>query len=171
MSEELRIVPRLTRTPSPTLRDMFAVLFRQKRLATISFFAILSAILLWGLLFPNYQSEMKILVRRSRTDPVITATPSQSQQFERDQITEEELNSEAELLRSQDILGQVVQDSGLSDDTWFSELRGDNSEKRIARAIRGSPNNWKWNRFAKRQSLRSATRRQIPRNQRGCCAA
>jgi uncharacterized protein involved in exopolysaccharide biosynthesis len=136
MPEELRLMPRPTRTPSPTMRDMFGVIFRHQRLMAISFCVIFATALLWGWLCPSYQSEMKLLVRRSRLDPVMTATPSQSQQFEHDEITEEELNSEAELLSSEDVLNKVVQDSGLADDTWFSEIRGDNQQQRIARAAR-----------------------------------
>jgi uncharacterized protein involved in exopolysaccharide biosynthesis len=79
---------------------------------------------------------MKILVRRGRLDPVMTPTPTQSPQFERNEVTEEELNSEAELLQNQDILRTVVQDLGLADETWISKLIGDNSEKRIARAVK-----------------------------------
>ena len=49
---------------------------------------------------------MKIFVRRERVDPVVT-----SQSGERDlspQITEEELNSEVELLKSRDLLAEIV---------------------------------------------------------------
>jgi len=133
---ELKMIPRSTRPPSPTLRDMVAILFRRQWLVTVSFCVILSATLLYGLASPSYRSEMKILVRRGRLDPVMTPIPTQSTQIERADVTEEELNSEAELLQSQDILRKVAQDSGLADETWVSKLIRDSPEKRIARAVK-----------------------------------
>jgi uncharacterized protein involved in exopolysaccharide biosynthesis len=104
MPEELRLIPRLTHVPSPTLRDLLAVIFRQRRLALFSFVAVFFAIVLYGLIAPPYQSEMKVLVRRGRVDPVVTSTPSQAE-FEREGVTEEEMNSEVELLHDDEICG------------------------------------------------------------------
>src|SRR3984893_15949320 len=137
MPEELRIIPRSARVPSPTLRDLLAVVFRQRRLALPSFVGIFLAIVLYGLIAPPYQSEMKVLVRRGRVDPVVTSTPSQAE-FEREAVTEEELNSEVELLHDDEILRTVVQHSGLISEghSWFWTLIGDNKEKQLARAVR-----------------------------------
>jgi len=78
MPEELRIIPRSAHVPSPTLRDLLSVVFRQRRLALISFAAVFFAIFVYGLIAPPYKSEMKVLVRRGRVDPVVTSTPSQA---------------------------------------------------------------------------------------------
>lgn len=79
---------------------------------------------------------MKILVRRGRIDPAITPTPTPSPAFEHDEITEEELNSQVELLRDEDILRQVVVETGLSKATWFSKLIRRSDGVRIDHAVR-----------------------------------
>ncbi len=137
MPEDLRLVPRSARVPSPTLRDLLAVVFRQRRLTVISFAAVFFAIVLYGLIAPPYQSEMKVLVRRGRVDPVVTSTPSQAE-FEREGVTEEELNSEVELLHDDEILRTVVRQAGLISEghSWFWSLFGDNEDRQLARAVR-----------------------------------
>ena len=55
---------------------------------------------------------MKVLVRRGRVDPLVTPAPTPSPMFQRDEITEEELNSQVELLRDDEILRTVVQAAG-----------------------------------------------------------
>ena len=79
---------------------------------------------------------MKVLLRRGRIDPAVTPTPSSSPAFEHDEITEEELNSEVELLRDTDILRQVVLETGLAPKTWISALTLQNSEERTEKAVR-----------------------------------
>jgi succinoglycan biosynthesis transport protein ExoP len=137
MPEELRLIPRSARVPSPTLRDLMAVVFRQRRLALISFGLVFFAVVLYGLIAPPYKAEMKVLVRRGRVDPVVTSTPSQAE-FEREGVTEEELNSEVELLHDGEILRTVVLHSGLISEgrSWFWSLFGDNEERQLARAVR-----------------------------------
>jgi uncharacterized protein involved in exopolysaccharide biosynthesis len=137
MPEELRLIPRSVRVPSPTLRDLVAVVFRQRRLALISFVLVFLAVVLYGLIAPPYESEMKVLVRRGRVDPVVTSTPSQAE-FEHEGVTEEELNSEAELLHDGEILRTVVRNSGLISEghSWFWSLFGDSEERQLARAVR-----------------------------------
>jgi len=137
MPEELRLIPRSARVPSPTLRDVVAVVFRQRRLALISFVVIFFAVVLYGLIAPPYKSEMEVLVRRGRVDPVVTSTPSQAE-FEREGVTEEELNSEVELLHDGEILRTVVRTSGLISEghSWFWSFFGDSEERQLARAVR-----------------------------------
>jgi len=137
MPEELRIVPRLRCEPSPTVRDLLAVLFRQRRVLTIVFAGIFLAVLLYGIFAPPYESEMKVLLRKGRVDPVVTSTPSQPE-FQREGVTEEEVNSECELLQDDEILRTVVQNAGLMGigNSWPARLFGDSDEKRLARAVR-----------------------------------
>jgi uncharacterized protein involved in exopolysaccharide biosynthesis len=136
MPEELRVMPRMAREPSPTMRDLLAVLFRQRRLVLVSFALVLFGAVLYRLLAPTYRAEMKVLVRHGRVDPVVTAVPTQLQ-FERDPITEEELNSEAELLHDQEILGTVVERAGLAHNfSWISRMTGENDDERTAHALR-----------------------------------
>ena len=136
MPETLQVVAASRAPNSPTLRDLAAVFFRHKRLLIVSFALVTTAGVLYSALFPSYKSEMKVLVRRGRIDPAITPTPSPSPAFEHDEITEEELNSEVELLRNQDVLRQVVLDTGLATRSWFSRLRLSNDDERTETAVR-----------------------------------
>jgi uncharacterized protein involved in exopolysaccharide biosynthesis len=63
-------------------------------------------------------------------------TPSPSPAFEHDEIAEEELNSEVELLHDEDILRQVVVETGLARATWSSALTGQSPDERIEKAVR-----------------------------------
>jgi uncharacterized protein involved in exopolysaccharide biosynthesis len=117
MPQELQVANARGSLNSPTLRDIAAVFFRQKRLWTISFLVITTAGILYSALFPSYKSEMKVLLRRGRIDPAVSPLPTASPAFEHDEIAEEELNSEVELLHDQDLLRQVVLDTGLGQKT------------------------------------------------------
>jgi uncharacterized protein involved in exopolysaccharide biosynthesis len=119
------------------MRDLLAVMFRQRRLGLLSFVTIFLAILLYGMLAPSYEAHMKVLVRRGRVDAPVTPTPSPSPVFQREEITEEELNSQVELLKDDEILRQVVQTAGLAKNpSWLERWLGGNDETRIARAVR-----------------------------------
>jgi len=137
MPEELRFVPRPVGAASPTARDVVAVFFRHPRVALVTFCTLWLAVFLYGLVAPPYQSEMKILVRRGRFDPLMTPVPSSAPQFERDEVTEEDLNSEAELLHDDQILQKVVRVTGLGQQQlWLWKVFGEGDEVRIARAAR-----------------------------------
>ena len=101
---------------------MAAVLFRHAGLIKWSFVAVASAGILYSAFFPSYKAEMKVLVRRGRIDPAVTPTPSPSPAFEHDEISEEQLNSQAEMLRDEDVLRRVVNETGLAHATWISRL-------------------------------------------------
>ncbi len=136
MSESLQLIPRMENAPQPTLRDIVALLFRQRRVIWIAFALVFVAIVLYGVVAPTYSAEMKVLVRRGRMDPMAGPTPSQSPQVERDEVTEEDLNSEAELLQDRDILAAVVRHTGLdSSQAWLWNLLGDSRDMRVARAV------------------------------------
>src|SRR5205807_1128941 len=81
-------------------------------------------------------AEMKIMLRRGRIDPAVMPTPSPSPAFEHDEIAEEELNSEVELLHDEDILRQVVLETGMARATWTSTLRGQTPDERTEKAVR-----------------------------------
>ena len=136
MGEELTIVRKPAPVAAPTLRDLLAVLFRQRRLALLSFVAIFFAVLGYGVFAPSYQAHMNVLVRRGRVDPLVTPAPTPSPMFQRDEITEEELNSQVELLRDDEILRTVLQSPGLAGGPWYERFLGGNEEVRLARAVR-----------------------------------
>jgi uncharacterized protein involved in exopolysaccharide biosynthesis len=120
-----------------TLRDVVAVLFRQRRLLLASFVVILIAAVVSGALTPTYKAEMKILVRRGRVDPVVTSQTNAMSQVVSEEITESELNSEVELLNSQDLLRKVVLANSLQSTESSWHFFGKSSEEvRIAKAVR-----------------------------------
>ncbi len=136
MGEELTIIRKPAPVTSPTLRDLLAVLFRQRRLVLLSFIAIFLAALGYGVFAPSYQAHMNVLVRRGRVDPLVTPAPTPSPMFQRDEITEEELNSQVELLRDAEILRTVVQSSGVAGGPWYERFLGGSEEVRLARSVR-----------------------------------
>lgn len=99
-----------------TLRDAVMPLFRRRSLAAIIFAGIFFGALLGGILAPRqYEAEMKILVNHSRVDAVVTPdADGESTAAAVVQVSEEDLNSEVELLKSRDLLEQVVLACGLA---------------------------------------------------------
>ena len=129
------------RTPVSTLRDFLAIGFRQRRLIAFSFFGIfLGAILLAFLLPAQYESQLKILVRRERVDSVVSPDRNVPVTF-RAEVSEAEMQSEAELLQSRDLLEKVVIASGLdktaSESSWAGlfDNQKDREANRIAKAV------------------------------------
>ena len=142
MPKELRLILRSARTPSPTRRDLLAVIYRQQRPALACFAVFLLAVVLYRLLAPAYQAEMSVLVRHGGVGPVVTwglAAP----RLEPEEVTENELDSEVELLHDQEILSTVVKAARLDSAgaswfgaSWFSKLAGETDDERLARAVR-----------------------------------
>jgi len=96
-----------------TLRDFVAIGFRHKRLLVLCFGGLLlGTVLATVLIPPKYQAVTKILVKRERVDPVVTSQRSDPMQVKED-VGEEELNSEIELIESDDVLRQTVIANGL----------------------------------------------------------
>jgi uncharacterized protein involved in exopolysaccharide biosynthesis len=113
MDNDHHTTERHATSPSITERDLLAIGFRQQSTVVLSFLVIFLGVLTFVLLRPaRYASEMKILVKRERADPVVTAGPSAQGQLWLG-VTEEELNSEVELLKSRDLLAKVVAATGL----------------------------------------------------------
>src|SRR5712692_11024702 len=99
--------------PSPTMRELAAILFRQSKFVVGSFTVVFLATLLYALVSPRYEAHLKVLLRRGRSDPVVSSQPASLADFTRPAISEEELNSEVELLRDEGLLKQVVVQCGL----------------------------------------------------------
>lgn len=110
---------------SHTLRDLVAIVFRHSRLMGLAFAGILTGAIVVAVMQANhYQAHMKILVKRERVDPVVTAQSSTISQASTP-VSEEELNSEAELLTSTDVLEKVVVGSNLQKpkgNSWWDKL-------------------------------------------------
>ena len=101
------------RRPTWTMRDVLSVGFRRKRLIVTCFVCLMAATLgLLAYLTPAYESEMKILVKRGRTDQVVSPSQSPSSGQLPD-VTKEQLNSEAQLIIGADLARQVVESEQL----------------------------------------------------------
>jgi uncharacterized protein involved in exopolysaccharide biosynthesis len=126
----------------PTLRDVLAPLFRHRRLMILSFFGVFLGSILAALLLANqYQAHMQILVKRERVDPVVTSEASPQTLQAAPPVTEEEINSEVELLRSDDLLQKVVLATGLQEkeknSVWAVAQRKEDAETRVFKAVKG----------------------------------
>lgn len=94
-------------------RDLIAIGFRQKRAIVITFWSLLAGAILATVMMPSdYQASIKFLIERSRIDPVVSA--GHDAESVKTDVTEEELNSEVELIKSDDVLRQVVVATGLN---------------------------------------------------------
>ena len=99
-----------------SVRDVASVIFRHKLLLCVTFLAVALGTAAVTFLMPNeYESRMKILVKNTRSDVPITPEQtigSTGNNFEND-VSENQINSEIELLTSEDLLKQVVTECGL----------------------------------------------------------
>lgn len=138
----LEISPRSTREDKVnfTLRDLAAPLFRRKRVLILTFLSVFAAATLLGLVrLQKYESHMAILVSRERLDPLVS-TEATNQMANTPALTDQEVNSEAELLKSRDLLERVVLANGIQKPrsrSWLSFLHPKETEAdRVARAVR-----------------------------------
>ena len=138
MSDELTSRTGRHDPPSPTVRDLLAVLFRQRQLALWTFVVLAALTSVYAFWAPPYQAHMKLLLRRGRVDPVVSPERNSPIEFTRPDISEEEVNSEVELLRDQGLLRQVVEQNGLAVAGLRQKLHlaKEGAEVRIARAVR-----------------------------------
>lgn len=100
-----------------SLRDGASAVFRRRGLVLFTFLAVVAGTILVTLLLPNrYDSRMKILVKNQRVDVAITpeATNGLNAPSVENDVSENQINSEIELLTSKDLLTQVVKDTGLA---------------------------------------------------------
>jgi uncharacterized protein involved in exopolysaccharide biosynthesis len=109
--------------PAPTLRELAMVLFRQRRI----FIGVSSVIFLLALAYAffgaSYRAEVRVMVRRGRADPPVAAQQNAPPDFSRVEVTEEDLNSEVELLKDFDVLRRVVRATNLASHDWLRWLR------------------------------------------------
>lgn len=118
----------------PTPREIVAIPFRQRWVILLAFVLCLLGAVALSFSTPKYQAHMKILVQRQRAQAVITSSASVPGTPTSDQVSEEDLNSEVELLNSEDLLRTVVLTTDLGKD--LESQPGQRREKQIARAVR-----------------------------------
>jgi uncharacterized protein involved in exopolysaccharide biosynthesis len=98
------------------MKSVVLSLFRAKRRIGISFCCLFAALICIIVLKPRqYEAHMSFLVRNERADPLISTKSDQAPLLHAD-ISEEQINSEVELLTSNELLTQVVQECNLDAD-------------------------------------------------------
>jgi uncharacterized protein involved in exopolysaccharide biosynthesis len=122
-----------------SLRELVAPLFRRKKILLVTLGTVFAVLLPAGLLLLHtFKSQMAILVNRERVDSLVTTGVPNQTITEPIAVAEEEINSEAELLLSQDILEKVVVANHLQDESsWLSWLLpGHDESYRVASAVK-----------------------------------
>ena len=97
----------------PTRREVAARIFRQRTIFIVFFLLVALGFVVTGQFTPKYQAEMNILIRKDRVDPVLTSGQSSTPVLQDLSVTEEELNSQAEMIKGEGVLRQVVLQAGL----------------------------------------------------------
>jgi protein tyrosine kinase modulator len=123
--------------PAPTVRELAMVLFRHWKL----FASVSGLIFVLGVIFAfagaTYRAQVRVLVRRGRADPPVAAEQNAPPDFSRVEVTEEDLNSEVELLKDDDVLRSVVEANDLAAHDWLRWLRpNEGSAARVERATK-----------------------------------
>src|SRR5271169_2370363 len=125
------------RSYSFTARDVVAIGFRHQRVMVLCFVGVVLGVLLSAVFLPTkYRAETKLLVKRERVDPIVSPEQNAPMMF-KDTVGEEEINSEVELIQSQDVLQKVVTTCGLDSKKLLSGLLhpGETQQQRTDRAI------------------------------------
>jgi uncharacterized protein involved in exopolysaccharide biosynthesis len=112
---------------STSLRDTLSIVFRRRRLVIACAIATVAAAIFAGIFFPRYHGEAKVLVDRERVDPLLSPTPETNTFAMAAQpiVTDEDIRSEVEMMKSTDVLTTVVKDLGLANSsptTWWGRL-------------------------------------------------
>jgi uncharacterized protein involved in exopolysaccharide biosynthesis len=135
----------------PTLRDLLVPLFRRKKLLTVIFSGLFLGSVLAALMFSSqHEAKMEILVNQERLDPKVSSETTLPTPTAPPPVTDEQINSEVELLQSPDLLQQVVIANGLQnrerkgplsrifpqeEDAWYIAKATDHLGKRLRIAV------------------------------------
>ena len=113
------------------------LLFRQRGVFLWVSGLVLASAVLYAFAGTKYEAKMKVLVRRGRAEAPVTAEENAPLDLTRMMITEEELNSEVGLLRDDEVLRKVVQETGVDGRDWFHFLRlSEGHAQRVERGAR-----------------------------------
>jgi uncharacterized protein involved in exopolysaccharide biosynthesis len=98
-----------------SVRDLVATGFQHKKWIVSCFCGVLLLAVAAAIALPRqYESEAKIMVNHLRADPQVTAGAETQSVAREGLITNEEVNSEVELMRSEDLLRKVAVTCGLA---------------------------------------------------------
>jgi len=125
-------------SPEP-VRELLAVMFRNLRLIKISFLAVFAAVVLAIAVYGvKYEADTQVLVKQRRANEVVSTDGTSRQQENFADSAEREINTEISLLKSQDLLSDVVKSSGLvalENHFWNFLFPGRDENWRVARAV------------------------------------
>jgi uncharacterized protein involved in exopolysaccharide biosynthesis len=124
-------------TDSPTTRELAMVLFRQRRVFLGVMGIVFALAVIYAIAGASYRAQVRVLVRRGRADPPVTGQANAPPDFSRVDVTEEDLNSEVELLKDDDVLRGVAEDNDLAAHDWLRWLRShEGKAARVERAAK-----------------------------------
>jgi len=119
------------------MRELAVILFRQRKVFVGVSGLVFVLAVVYAIGGGVYRAQMRVLVRRGRADPPVTAQPNAPPDFSRVEVTEEDLNSEVELLKDDDVLRRVVRANDLAAHDWLHWLRPNQTEEaRVERATK-----------------------------------
>ena len=130
-------IRREVESASPTVRDLAMVLFRQRKVFACIAGLVFAGAVLYAFAGTKYEAHIKLLERRGRADAPVTAQENAPVDLTRMAITEEELTSEVELMKGDEVLRKVVESNGLANRDWMHFLRpGEDHAVEVERAMR-----------------------------------
>jgi uncharacterized protein involved in exopolysaccharide biosynthesis len=105
------------------VRHLVAVIFRQRRTVIVSFLVLSTLATIAAYLQPvHYESRARLLVTRARADATVT-TAQEGTAPNLTEVTDKELQSEAQILQSSDLLRAVVASCGLTERPgWLQQV-------------------------------------------------
>jgi uncharacterized protein involved in exopolysaccharide biosynthesis len=109
MSDSHTQLPAVPSQPAPvSFKHLVALIFRRKALVVVLFLGVLSLAVIATFRAPRrYESHMKVLVKNERADLVVSPDARNDGQFRAD-VSENQVNSEIEILSSNDLLVSVA---------------------------------------------------------------
>jgi len=101
--------------PEQPLRNVCYVLFRHQRKIILFFLIVMVPVTLWTFITPEiYQSDAKLLIRLGRESVALDPTATTGPVISTAQSRENEIKSELEILKSQELVENVVDAVGVS---------------------------------------------------------
>jgi uncharacterized protein involved in exopolysaccharide biosynthesis len=98
-----------------TMADIAAALQRQSKVLAICFVALAAGVVTAVLTAaPFYEGKLKILVKRDRADSVISGAAAASSAGNEQDLSETEVMSQVELIKSDELLAKVAAETGLA---------------------------------------------------------
>ena len=105
----------LGKKSDPTLRDLLAPLFRRKRVISYTFCAVmLGTVVAAFVMNSTHKATIEILVNGQRLEPTVTPQSTQGQQSA-PPVGDDDVGSEIEILKSMDLMQEVVAATGLAE--------------------------------------------------------